>query len=142
LLAAELVSNAVRHTKGPAALRLRWTKGVLRIGAWDADPEPPHFPCELKDITTEGGQRPHPRSLLRRPLGLAAVVQIRQPGQVRVVRADGGLNRRRAHRPRTHQMKPAIIALPSAVLTPRTIPNRAVRPSRCAVRPPRVLSLT
>ena len=41
LLATELIGNAVRHTKGPAALRLRWTGGVLRIGAWDADPTPP-----------------------------------------------------------------------------------------------------
>ncbi|MFD9463686.1 ATP-binding protein [Streptomyces sp. NPDC060027] len=41
LLAAELVSNAVRHTKGPAALRLHWRDGVLRIGAWDASPVPP-----------------------------------------------------------------------------------------------------
>ncbi|GGS17643.1 ATP-binding protein [Streptomyces griseoviridis] len=42
LLAAELVSNAVRHTKGPAALRVRWSPpGTLRIGAWDTDPEPP-----------------------------------------------------------------------------------------------------
>lgn len=32
LLATELVSNAVRHTKGPAALRVRWSAGVLRIG--------------------------------------------------------------------------------------------------------------
>ncbi|MCD7441363.1 ATP-binding protein [Streptomyces lincolnensis] len=44
LLAAELVSNAVRHTKGPAALRVRWSAGVLRIGAWDASPEPPEPP--------------------------------------------------------------------------------------------------
>ncbi|MFI0088874.1 ATP-binding protein [Streptomyces bobili] len=49
LLAAELVSNAVRHTKGPAALRVRWVDGVLRIGAWDADPEPPRFPGESAD---------------------------------------------------------------------------------------------
>ncbi|WP_338485255.1 ATP-binding protein [Streptomyces sp. SCSIO 75703] len=42
LLAAELISNAVRHTKGPAALRVRWSPpGTLRIGAWDTDPEPP-----------------------------------------------------------------------------------------------------
>lgn len=27
LLATELVSNAVRHTKGPAALRVRWSAG-------------------------------------------------------------------------------------------------------------------
>ncbi|MGW3727731.1 ATP-binding protein [Streptomyces sp. NPDC000851] len=44
LLATELVSNAVRHTKGPAALRVRWSAGVLRIGAWDADPGPPEPP--------------------------------------------------------------------------------------------------
>ncbi|MES5819531.1 ATP-binding protein [Streptomyces sp. RG80] len=41
LLATELVSNAVLHTDGPAALRVRYGAGVLRIGAWDADPEPP-----------------------------------------------------------------------------------------------------
>ncbi|WP_405880295.1 ATP-binding protein [Streptomyces sp. NBC_01384] len=41
LIAAELVSNAVRHTKGQAALRVQWRAGVLRIGAWDADPQPP-----------------------------------------------------------------------------------------------------
>ncbi|MGC0330065.1 hypothetical protein RKD23_003055 [Streptomyces sp. SAI-170] len=45
LLGAELVANAVSHTKGPAALRLSWTPpGTLRIGAWDADPEPPEPP--------------------------------------------------------------------------------------------------
>ncbi|MDT0486199.1 ATP-binding protein [Streptomyces doebereineriae] len=47
LLAAELVSNAVRHTKGPAALRITWSTGVLRIGAWDTDPEPPEPPGAL-----------------------------------------------------------------------------------------------
>ncbi|MFI5678626.1 ATP-binding protein [Streptomyces cellulosae] len=50
LLAAELVSNAVRHTKGPAALRVRWSAGVLRIGAWDADPEPPEPPRALEQL--------------------------------------------------------------------------------------------
>lgn len=54
LLAAELVSNAVRHTKGPAALRVRWSAGVLRIGAWDADPEPPPPPGELEGLGEEG----------------------------------------------------------------------------------------
>ncbi|WP_324783175.1 ATP-binding protein [Streptomyces sp. H51] len=49
LLATELVSNAVRHTKGPAALRVRWAAGVLRIGAWDADPEPPEAPEASRD---------------------------------------------------------------------------------------------
>ena len=51
LLASELVSNAVRHTKGPAALRVRWSAGVLRIGAWDADPEPPEPPVPLEQVT-------------------------------------------------------------------------------------------
>ncbi|NEC90862.1 ATP-binding protein [Streptomyces sp. SID12501] len=50
LLATELVSNAVRHTKGPAALRVRWSAGVLRIGAWDADPRPPEPPRELEQL--------------------------------------------------------------------------------------------
>jgi len=53
LLAAELVSNAVRHTDGPAALRVRWSAGVLRIGAWDADPQPPTPVTEL-GLTEEG----------------------------------------------------------------------------------------
>ncbi|MFJ2394993.1 ATP-binding protein [Streptomyces sp. NPDC087843] len=48
LLASELVSNAVRHTKGPAALRVRWAPpGTLRLGAWDANPEPPEPPRSL-----------------------------------------------------------------------------------------------
>ena len=51
LLASELVSNAVCHTKGPAALRVRWSAGVLRIGAWDADPEPPEPPRDLAQLT-------------------------------------------------------------------------------------------
>ncbi|WP_409470057.1 ATP-binding protein [Streptomyces sp. HC307] len=50
LLATELVSNAVRHTKGPAALRVCWAAGVLRIGAWDADPEPPEPPRSLDQL--------------------------------------------------------------------------------------------
>ncbi|MFD4855911.1 ATP-binding protein [Streptomyces atratus] len=44
LVATELVGNAVRHTKGPAALRLRWAGRILRIGVWDADPTPPAPP--------------------------------------------------------------------------------------------------
>jgi anti-sigma regulatory factor (Ser/Thr protein kinase) len=50
LLATELVTNAVCHTKGPAALRVRWSAGVLRIGAWDADPEPPEPPGKLEQL--------------------------------------------------------------------------------------------
>ncbi|MGW3169528.1 ATP-binding protein [Streptomyces sp. NPDC001153] len=51
LLAAELVSNAVRHTKGPAALRVRRTpEGAVWIGAWDTDPAPPDPPCPLEEV--------------------------------------------------------------------------------------------
>jgi anti-sigma regulatory factor (Ser/Thr protein kinase) len=50
LLATELVANAVRHTQGPAALRVRRSAGVLRIGAWDASPEPPEPPGELERL--------------------------------------------------------------------------------------------
>ena len=59
LVASELVSNAVLHTKGSAALRVRWSKEVLRIGAWDADPEPPEPPGrweDLADVDAEGGR--------------------------------------------------------------------------------------
>ncbi|MFF1677506.1 ATP-binding protein [Streptomyces sp. NPDC058256] len=41
LVATELVTNAVQHTKGPAAIRLRAEGAALRIGVWDADPAPP-----------------------------------------------------------------------------------------------------
>ncbi|GGZ82249.1 ATP-binding protein [Streptomyces echinoruber] len=51
LLATELVSNAVRHTKGPAALRVRWSAGVLRVGAWDGDPQPPEPPRPFTALT-------------------------------------------------------------------------------------------
>ncbi|EFF91126.1 ATP-binding protein [Streptomyces sp. e14] len=60
LLATELISNAVLHTKGPAALRLRFSAGVLRIGAWDADPappEPPATPAALEDLADQEGGR-------------------------------------------------------------------------------------
>lgn len=62
LLAAELVSNAVVHTKGPAALRVRWSPpDTLRLGAWDADPEPPEFPGAAQERTAddEGGRGLH-----------------------------------------------------------------------------------
>ncbi|GAA2421187.1 ATP-binding protein [Streptomyces glaucus] len=57
LLAAELVSNAVCHAKGPAALRVCWSAGVLRIGAWDADPQPPGPPHSFEQaLDLEGGR--------------------------------------------------------------------------------------
>ncbi|CAL9532302.1 ATP-binding protein [Streptomyces sp. enrichment culture] len=58
LLAAELVGNAVLHTKGPAALRVRWSPpGTLRIGAWDTDPEPPDAPARPADVTGDESGR-------------------------------------------------------------------------------------
>ncbi|MDQ0991959.1 ATP-binding protein [Streptomyces sp. V3I7] len=51
LLTSELIGNAVRHTKGPAALRVRYRPGVLRIGTWDTDPEPPEPPSPLEHLT-------------------------------------------------------------------------------------------
>ncbi|MFF4359605.1 ATP-binding protein [Streptomyces sp. NPDC001604] len=63
LLATELTANAVLHTKGPAALRLRWRNGVLRVGAWDADPEPPEPPSNLGDLV--GSERGRGLALVR-----------------------------------------------------------------------------
>ncbi|SDC08518.1 Anti-sigma regulatory factor (Ser/Thr protein kinase) [Streptomyces prasinopilosus] len=58
LLAAELIGNAVRHTKGPAALRVRCSEsGVLRIGAWDADPSPPEPPRPFMPAPDREGGR-------------------------------------------------------------------------------------
>ncbi|NEB12659.1 ATP-binding protein [Streptomyces coelicoflavus] len=58
LLAAELIGNAVLHTKGPAALRVRWSPPeTLRIGAWDADPEPPDAPARLADVVGDESGR-------------------------------------------------------------------------------------
>jgi anti-sigma regulatory factor (Ser/Thr protein kinase) len=56
LLATELIANAVLHTKGPAALRVRWTGGALWIGAWDADPEPPGPPGSPGEPHAEAGR--------------------------------------------------------------------------------------
>ncbi|MPY59442.1 ATP-binding protein, partial [Streptomyces spongiae] len=41
LPASELLSNAVRHTKGPAALKIRQAGAAFRLGAWGTDPTPP-----------------------------------------------------------------------------------------------------
>ncbi len=57
LLATELVANAVLHTKGPTTLRVGWSAEGLRIGVWDADPEPPEPPGELAGLAdAEGGR--------------------------------------------------------------------------------------
>jgi len=41
LLASELLGNAIRHTAGPVAMKLRRSGPALRLGAWDTDPTPP-----------------------------------------------------------------------------------------------------
>ncbi|MFJ4685937.1 ATP-binding protein [Streptomyces sp. NPDC091377] len=59
LLAAELVGNAVRHTPGPAALRVRRNpRGMVWIGAWDTDPGPPEppKPADSPGDLEEGGR--------------------------------------------------------------------------------------
>ncbi|OQR65887.1 ATP-binding protein [Streptomyces maremycinicus] len=65
LLASELVSNAVLHTKGPACLRLRFRGGALQIGAWDADPEPPEPPGRLEDLVAADAESGRGMALVR-----------------------------------------------------------------------------
>ncbi|GAA2271484.1 ATPase [Streptomyces ruber] len=52
LLASELIANALLHTTGPAALKLRQSGASFRLGAWDTDPTPP----------TTSEARPHAES--------------------------------------------------------------------------------
>lgn len=94
LLATELIANAVLHTKGPAALRVRWSGNTLWIGAWDADPEPPEPPGRsAQRPDAEAWPRPRPRTRLHGRMGLAAVIPLRAPRQIRVVRSDGRVAR-------------------------------------------------
>ncbi|MET9850743.1 ATP-binding protein [Streptomyces ossamyceticus] len=45
LLACELATNSVRHTRGPASVRLQWLHPVLRVSVWDMGPDlPPELP--------------------------------------------------------------------------------------------------
>ncbi|MFE7841164.1 ATP-binding protein [Streptomyces sp. NPDC057474] len=44
LLASELATNSVRHTKGPAFVRLHWLDPVLRVSVWDMGPDLPSLP--------------------------------------------------------------------------------------------------
>ncbi|MFB4421799.1 ATP-binding protein [Streptomyces sp. QL37] len=41
LLASELATNSVRHTQGPAGVRLQWRHPVLRVSVWDLSPDLP-----------------------------------------------------------------------------------------------------
>ncbi|MDQ0774266.1 anti-sigma regulatory factor (Ser/Thr protein kinase) [Streptomyces aurantiacus] len=44
LLTSELATNSVRHTKGPASVRLQWLCPVLRVSVWDMSPDLPPAP--------------------------------------------------------------------------------------------------
>ncbi|MCX4805910.1 ATP-binding protein [Streptomyces sp. NBC_01214] len=55
LLTSELATNSVRHTKGPASVRLRWAHPVLRVSVSDSSPVfPMEFPAP--DGDAEGGR--------------------------------------------------------------------------------------
>ncbi|MEV7977234.1 ATP-binding protein [Streptomyces sp. NPDC086519] len=64
LLTSELVTNAYRHTKGPASLRITaLADGRLRVGVWDSHPrvpapfgEPPRDRVPLAPTDAEGGR--------------------------------------------------------------------------------------
>ncbi|MEU9111817.1 ATP-binding protein [Streptomyces sp. NPDC048483] len=43
LLTSELATNSIRHAKGPASVRLRWTHPVLRVSVTDTSPYLPLF---------------------------------------------------------------------------------------------------
>ncbi|MEV0119571.1 ATP-binding protein [Streptomyces sp. NPDC050844] len=64
-VASEMVTNAYRHTKGPASLRLRSVKaGRLRVGVWDSSPlipapfdKPPGvFGAPVPPVDSDGGR--------------------------------------------------------------------------------------
>ncbi|ATL30028.1 ATP-binding protein [Streptomyces formicae] len=73
LLTSELVTNAYRHSEGPAALRLRGTDDPcgLRVSVWDTNP---HIPSPFdKPPGRRGPLRPVPHeSDSGRGLGLVA----------------------------------------------------------------------
>ncbi|WP_328771444.1 ATP-binding protein [Streptomyces sp. NBC_00286] len=57
LLASELATNSVRHTKGPATVRLQWLCPVLRVTVWDTSPDlPPTAPPITPPPHADGGR--------------------------------------------------------------------------------------
>ncbi len=54
LLTSELTTNSVRHTKGPASVRLHWLHPVLRVSVWDMSPDLPTPSRPLDDA--DGGR--------------------------------------------------------------------------------------
>ncbi|MEU6284141.1 ATP-binding protein [Streptomyces sp. NPDC047028] len=67
LEASELVTNAYRHTNGPASLRLTaLADGRLRVGVWDSHPripapfgEPPRDHVSTTPVDAERGRGLH-----------------------------------------------------------------------------------
>lgn len=55
LLTTELATNSVRHTKGPASVRLRWLCPVLRVSVWDTSPDLPSLAPPSPVSTHVGG---------------------------------------------------------------------------------------
>ncbi|MFF2198750.1 ATP-binding protein [Streptomyces sp. NPDC058157] len=53
LVASEMVTNAVRHTRGPCTLELAWAHGGLDIDVTDTSPHPPS--ARPPDLTGGGG---------------------------------------------------------------------------------------
>ncbi|MFE9682380.1 ATP-binding protein [Streptomyces sp. NPDC006285] len=57
LLTTELATNSVRHTKGPAFVRLHWLCPVLRVSVWDGSPDlPPLVPPPAVGVHSDGGR--------------------------------------------------------------------------------------
>ncbi|WP_200308310.1 ATP-binding protein [Streptomyces adelaidensis] len=59
LLASELATNSVRHTRGPASVRLQWLHPVLRVSVWDMSTDLPSMPGMSPRATgthAEGGR--------------------------------------------------------------------------------------
>ncbi|WP_225891519.1 ATP-binding protein [Streptomyces dioscori] len=55
LLTSELATNSVRHTKGPASVRLQWLHPVLRVSVWDMSPDLPALPGPLGALPASPG---------------------------------------------------------------------------------------
>ncbi|MEU6991203.1 ATP-binding protein [Streptomyces sp. NPDC046465] len=57
LLTTELATNSVRHTKGPASVRLHWLCPVLRVSVWDMSPDlPPLAPPPPVSVHADSGR--------------------------------------------------------------------------------------
>jgi anti-sigma regulatory factor (Ser/Thr protein kinase) len=55
LVVSELVTNAVRHSRGPVTLEARIQRGSLQVRVWDASPTPP-TPRAIRPGLSERGR--------------------------------------------------------------------------------------